>query len=322
MTVLLQISALFLLMTAGFALGKLKLVDSAAIKGMSNLIIKATLPALIVMSLQRPFTRDLFGAAMETLLVATLFYAAIIALSLIAAKFLGGTGGERAVFAFSLAFSNCGFIGFPVVTSILGEDALFLTAISNIPFNVLAFTAGILIMEAGAKFDTKRSLDGTDQGGVAALLRGIPYTHLLNANVLAAIIGFGLFLTSYTLPRFIAFPLEMLGGVTTPLAMIVTGAMLARTSLRLVAGNWRVYAVSVLRLAVWPLVTALALHACGITGELFYITVIIAGMPAASNTSLIAEVYGGNTDTASAAVCLTTLFSVLTIPAMAILLKG
>jgi len=311
MPVLLQISALFILMAVGFAAGKLKMVDQAAVRGMSTLIVKATLPALIVISLQKPFSRDLLGDALETLLVATLFYAGMIILSLGTTRILGTPKKQAGVMAFSLVFSNAAFIGFPVVVSILGPDALFLTSIHNILFNVLAFSVGIFIVATGATFRTE-GVDGSTS---------FPLKRLLNINVIAAIVGFAFFLGSIALPRFVYVPLDMLGGLTTPLAMIVTGAMLSRTGIASVLGDWRIYAATVLRLALWPLLTALALRLAGVVGDLFYITVILAGMPAASNTSLIAEVYGGDTDTASSLVFMTTLLSVVSIPVLALLLR-
>ena len=338
MTVLLQIGALFLLMTVGFALGKLKIIDQAATKGMSSLIIKAALPALIVMSLQRPFSRELFGSALETLAVAFLFYGAIIALSVAAVKLLKVPSKKAGILAFALSFSNCGFIGFPVVTSILGNGSLFLTSISNIPFNLLAFSVGILIVESVGKAMLRAETRGKPGGraqapeiqiappekvgkpGPLALLKAIPFKHLANANVLAAVIGFVLFWMSVTIPKALALPLEMLGSITTPLAMVVTGAMLSRTPIKTVAGDWRIYVATAIRLLLWPAVTAAALWLIGIKGQIFSITVIIAGMPAASNTSLIAEVYDGDTETASAIVFMSTLFSVVTIPLLALVM--
>jgi predicted permease len=318
-------------MTVGFALGKLKVIDQAATKGMSSLIIKAALPALIVMSLQRPFSPELFDSALETLAVAFLFYGAIIALSVAAVKLLKVPSKKAGILAFALSFSNCGFIGFPVVTSILGDSSLFLTSISNIPFNLLAFSVGILIVESVGKAMLRAEIRElasesappprkSGKPSLRAMLKAIPFKHLANVNVLAAVVGFALFWMSVTIPKALALPLEMLGSVTTPLAMVVTGAMLSRTPIKTVAGDWRMYAATAIRLLLWPAVTALALWLIGIKGQIFSITVIIAGMPSASNTSLIAEVYGGDTETASAIVFMSTLFSVVTIPLMAVVL--
>jgi predicted permease len=390
MAVFFQIFALFALMAVGYALARFGVVEQGAVKGMSALIVKATLPALIVMSMQKPFSGELFGEAMVTLAVATLFYAGIIGLSLAAAALLRVDRQRAGAFAFALSFSNCAFVGFPVVESILGADALFLTSIHNILFNVLAFSAGILIMSGGSSTGGRRSagencrgmsapgaeLVGRGSAGAPdsagapgesvgreivsrpgasaareagrdgkvprAMLNsargsagapgelvgrgsaggggGVSLAKLFNINVIAAIAGFVLFLFSVKIPEILAIPMRMIGGLTTPLAMVVTGAMLARTPIRSVVGDWRLYAVSALRLLVWPAITAVVLRLFGVSGQLYAITVIVAAMPSASNTSMIAEVYGGDTGTASSIVFMTTLFSVITIPLLAILL--
>ena len=307
-------------MAVGFALGKLKFLDSSSIRGMSTLIVKATLPALIVMSLQKPFSKELMGESMKTLLVASIFYVGIIILSVLAAKALRVERKKAGAIAFSLAFSNCAFIGFPVISSILGDGALFLTSIHNILFNVLAFTVGIVIVSGGGK--SGGAAGGSIHGSDATAERfRLPVKNIFNINVIAAIVGFAFFVLSVTIPKAIALPMTMLGGLTTPLAMVVTGAMLARTPIRSVVGDWKLYAVTALRLAVFPLVTGIALHLAGVRGELRDITIIVAGMPSASNTSLLAEVYGGDTDTASAVVFMTTLISVASIPLMALILS-
>jgi predicted permease len=303
-------------MAIGFACGKFRILGPEAVRGISSLIIKLALPALILTSLQRPFSPELLSVSLQTLLVATCFYAAIIALSLLAVRLLRAPAGQSGVFAFALAFSNCGFIGFPVVTSILGPDALFLVAIHNTLFNILAFSLGIVIVSRSAK---PGAAVGHDEAGAAAPRPKIALSHILNNNVIAVVAGFALFVLSIRLPRAIALPIEMLGSLTTPLAMIATGAMLARTRLGSVFSGWRLYAVTLIRLVVWPALTLLALRPFPIDRNLALITVIVAGMPAGSNTGLIAEVYGGDTDTASATVFLTTLVSVITIPLMALL---
>ncbi len=310
MTVLTQIGALFSLMAIGFLLGKLRIVEGTALKGLSNLIIKAALPALILTSLQRPFSPELFSGAMLTLVVATVFYLGMILLSYAAVRLLKTPKRQVGALVFSLAFSNAGFVGFPVVVSILGQDSLFLAAIHNILFNLLAFSVGIAIVS------------GTSERGETdkKYRFGFPLVRLLNVNVVAALVGFALFVGSITLPRAVAMPLELLGSTTTPLAMIVVGLMLARTPLKAVVGDWRLYAVTALRLGVWPFVTWAACRAAGVGFQLTAITVIMAGMPAASNTSLIAEVYGGDTETGSSIIFITTLLSVATIPILAVLL--
>ncbi len=329
MNVFLQILALFILMAVGFAAGKLTILEGQTLRGMSSFIIKISLPALILVSMQRPFSPELFAAAWQTLITATVFYALVIAFSLAAAHILNLPKGQRGVFAFSLSFSNAAFIGFPVVLAILGEQAIFLTAIHNVLFNLLAFSAGIVMVSRDTLPDRTSSAEPATKvqrvntlslnRNAGTLLRAIPWKHLTNINVLAAAAGFTFFALSISIPQAIKHPLELLGSVTTPLAMIVTGAMLSRARIRTIFGNWKIYAAAIMRLVILPVMAFLGVRLIGLNSMIGAITVIIAGMPAASNTSLIAEVYGGDADAASALVFMTTLGSIVTIPLLALL---
>lgn len=303
MPVLIQIFALFFVMAVGFALGKMTLLDRASVRGLSNLVIKVALPSLILVSLQREFSHDLLGDALITLVAAAVYYIGAAAFGYLAVRALRTPRKQVGALVFSLAFSNAGFVGFPVIISILGPDTLFLAAVHNVLFNLLAFSVGIVIVSGtgGEKFR-------------------FPVAKLFNINVLAAIVGFILFVLSIRLPPVIRQPLELLGNTTTPLAMLVVGAILSHVPAKAVVGDWRLYAVSAVRLLALPAVAGAVCLAAGVSRELLGITVIVAGMPAASNTTLIAELYGGDTETASSIVVLSTLFSVVTIPLMAVLL--
>lgn len=305
MRVFYQVFSLFLIMGAGWAFARRGYLEKEATRGISNLILKLTLPCLIVGSLQKPFSPDLLSVSLFTLAVATAFYLGIMGLSVLAVRVMRTPPRQRGALAFSLSFSNCAFIGFPVVSSILGEDALFITSIHNVLFNILAFSAGVVMMQGESGTVSRKS---------------VPLSRVFNLNVIATLVGFALFLGSVTIPSLLLVPLTALGSLTTPLAMIVTGAMLARTPMRAAFGDWRVFATAALRLAAWPLLAWVALRAAGVSGQLGAITVIVAGMPAASNTGIIAEVYGGDTETASSSVFLSTLFSVVSIPVLAFFL--
>ncbi|HHU37558.1 MAG TPA: AEC family transporter [Treponema sp.] len=303
MTVLVEIFALFVIMGVGFLLGKRALLDKASIHGLSNLVIKVALPSLILVSLQKPFTPELLGDALITLVAATVYYAGAIALGYLFVRLLRTPKKQVGALVFSLAFSNAGFVGFPVIVSILGQGSLFLAAIHNVLFNLLAFSVGIVIVSGS--------------GGEKVRF---PIAKLLNINVLAAIAGFILFLLSITLPPIIQVPLTLLGNTTTPLAMLVVGAILANVPARAVVGDWRLYVISAVRLLVLPAVAGFACYFAGVSRELLGITVIVAGMPAASNTTLLAELYGEDSETASSIVFLSTVFSIATIPIIALFL--
>jgi Membrane transport protein. len=92
--------------------------------------------------------------------------------------------------------------------------------------------------------------------GVWLLARGRPGKFdpkvLLSPGLVASFVGLGLFLAGYMLPAPVDTALSLVGSVTTPLAMIVVGALLATLPAARLAGDWRIYFVSALRLLVFP----------------------------------------------------------------------
>jgi predicted permease len=133
----------------------------------------------------------------------------------------------------------------------------------------------------------------------------------------AAIVGLALFFGGVTLPTLVARPLTIIGDLTTPLSMAIIGAILSRMRLKSMVGNPRIYATSAYRLVVFPLLVYAVLFSLGFRGRLLAMPVVIAAMPAAANSAILAKAYGGDAETASSLIFVTTLASLVTIPLLA-----
>jgi malate permease and related proteins len=309
-----QSLVLFLLVAAGFAAGRAGILRGATIGSLSRFLLDFTLPALVIVSMQQPFSPALRDQAYRVLALSLLIYASSFPLAyLITAFYKKASRAETGVHRFAMCFSNVGFMGFPVAESVLGRDSLFIVAIYNIPFQILAFSVGVVLI---------RGLRG-DESPVAA--RGIrsalasSIKALLNPAVLAAFVGFILFLASLRIPEPLYSALELLGGTTTPLAMVLIGAILAGTRLGPVFSNPRLWLTVLYRLAVHPLIVFLIARAFGLSGLELAVPVLIAAMPVAANTTILAGVYGGDSATSSGLVFVSTLLSLVSIPLLSYL---
>lgn len=68
-----------------------------------------------------------------------------------------------------LAFPNVGFIGYPVAVAVFGEEALFYAVVLTIPFNLLNFTLGPLMLGGGLRFSWKQFLTPSIVASVISL---------------------------------------------------------------------------------------------------------------------------------------------------------
>ena len=293
---------LFILILVGWTVRRIGIFTDEVTTGVSSFLVNVALPALVIDSMQLPYDPSLAREGMTVALIGGVYYIAAVAFALVFPRLIRARLDERSVFSFLVIFANTGFMGYPVVNAIWGEEAIFLAAIYNLLFSFLLFTVGILIIS-----------------GAGTGWRAISPRLLFSPGIVSVGIGLALFFLSVELPQVIGGPITMLGDLTTPLSMVVIGALLARLDARAIFGNLRVYAYAGVRLLVMPLATLAVLRLFVDDPLILGVLVIMAGMPGATNAALFAEEYGVNPELASQSVFITTLFCVVTIPLIAFL---
>jgi hypothetical protein len=300
-----QLGILFSLMFIGYILGKIEILKEESIKSFTSFIVKIAMPMLIVDGMLIPFTPDKIQLVFTTLLLSIGVYIVTYFFGRLVTPLLTKSPDRASVYLFCIMFSNVGFMGYPVLKAIFGEEAIFIASIYNITFNVLLYTLGVYIIQG--KSNEKMSLTRN--------LRKI----FLNPGTLASIIGLFLFFTRIALPSFMLGTIKSLGSTCTPLAMITIGAMLSSISAKEVFKNKEVYLLTMLRLVVIPgLVLLIFKYILQVdTMLLIGIPVVVAGMPVATNAAMMIKEYGKDSKLASQCILFTTIVSGITIPLLA-----
>ncbi|TGG88681.1 AEC family transporter [Geotoga petraea] len=292
-----QILMLFILMIVGYVARKINIFDDKVNKGFSDIILKITLPAMIIGSMvgnNDPNLAEQFG---KILLISLSVYAITFILAIILPRLIKSRPFEKGIFEFAIMFSNVGFMGYPVTAAVFGEEGVFYTAIFNLPFNLLVFTIGLIFLSSKQGQKTK-----------------INPKLLINPGVIAVLIGFIIFSLKIPLPKAITGSLDLLGSVTTPLSMIVIGGLLAKVSINKIFSNYRVYLISIFRLFLVPMIVYFTLRNFVDGVYLLGVPVLLSSMPVAANSAILAEEYKGNAELASQTVFISTLFSIISIP--------
>jgi predicted permease len=288
-----QVATLFLIMAVGFIARKQKILNPDLTKGLSDLLLNITSPFLALSSFQFAFSRDMLAAAGMVVSFAAIAHIVSIFLGKILYGRTSGATGK--VLRFITIFSNCGFMGYPVIGSIFGQRGIFFTSFYVAVFNIFVWTYGIFIFTGKAD---RRSLAGA----------------LLNPGMAAVFLGFLLFLLSFKLPLPVAQAIQAVGSMTTPISMIIVGSMLTEVRPGDLFSGWAIYYGALIRLVVLPLAALLILKGIGFKGILLGVCVLTVAMPAATLTVPLAESNRGDVSFASRIVFLTTILSVLTIP--------
>jgi len=278
-----------------------------SISSLSKFLLHICIPAMIIYSMQIPFTSDILLNSEYLVVAAFAYYGLAFLVAWFAPILMRAKKEEYGVFRFMLMFSNSMFMGFPILSMLYGQDAIFYAAIFNIPFTLLTYSVGIWILRAHEKGNGKLSFDPK---------------LLLNPAFISTILGIIFFLTSISIPDPIYSSLELLNNVTTPLSLVVTGAFLAQLEFASIFKNVRQYIVAAIRLLGLPALTFVIFSQFITDPMVLGIIVITAGMPAAVNTVLLAEEHKAHPDIAAQGVCISTLLCLVTLPLIAMFLTG
>jgi len=294
-----NIFLLVMCMAVGFIARKGKVLKSGDMPGLTSLILNITLPALLIMAMQREFEMEAFRGSLVVMALSVIIHFTVLGLGLIIVKAMKSEGTEKVVLLMALLFPNVGFMGIPLIYSIYGQEAMLYTAMLNSVTNTLVPTLGIAILLGAG---------GRDKINVKSIL--------LNKIILSTLIGFALFVFSIQIPELLGRGLSMVGSATTPLSMIIIGSMLAENDMKGVFLGWKVYVVALFRLIIFPLTVFFVLSR--LMEDRMAVTVItmLTAMPVAAITAILAAEHDKEPQLASKIVFITTILSVVTIPIM------
>ena len=141
---------------AGFAANRLGYLGGETDQRISKLLLNITMPAMIVAAVVTGEELPEIGTILSILEVSVVFYLLAFAFVLLVPRFLPGTPGQKGVWRYALAFPNVGFIGYPVAVALFGDGALFYAAVLALPFNLLSFSLGPLLLAGAARFRWKQ----------------------------------------------------------------------------------------------------------------------------------------------------------------------
>ena len=287
-----QVLILFILSGVGFTLGKAKMVGEAFSRGCSQLIMYVVSPCMMVVAFQRSFEKEGFHNFCMAFLLAVLIHLLGIAM----AQLFFRQKTEKAVaLRFSVVHSNCGFMGYPLQTALLGTIGVFYGSAFATVFTLCSWTYGLAQMSGGRQKISLKTL-------------------LLNPGVLSVVVAMALYLGNVSLPELILTPVTYLSQLNTPLPMVVVGYQLSHADFRAALRGAGAWMSLLLRLVLFPL---LALGMClllRVDGRLTVITVIAASAPPAALLSMFSAKFRLDTELASSLVSVQSALSALTMP--------
>lgn len=297
-----QVVVLFIILFAGYIAGKTGIIDDRGSKNLSGVLLYITSPMLVLKSFFIDYSRERLTNILWIMAMAFItYFLAIFLAKLIYGRF---SGDANLVLRFTAIFSNSGYMGLPIIRVIFGEEGVLYASFYIVAFNIMLWTYGFFLF--GGKGTKKQVL----------------LKVLANPSIVAVYIGTIIFIFGIKLPWAITEAVRWVGDMTMPLSMLIIGAVISTVKLISVFSDWRVYLSSAVRLIVMPMLAFGLTRIPGIPGEAAAVLVTVLAMPAATNTTIFSEMFDKDAALASKCVTVSTLLSVVTIPAIVSLLPG
>lgn len=287
-----QVLVLFVMIAVGFALTKGKLLGKEGAAQITDVLLYMVTPSVIIDSFSTVgFSEERATQLLISAGAAVLVH--VVALAVGFAVFGRCERSRRNLFVATTFMSNCGFMGIPLASAVMGAEGVFLVSVYIAVFNVFVWTVGVSLFRTGG-FEWRRIV--------------------LNPGIIGLAVGLVLFFVKIELPAVIAQPLGYMAGMNSPLAMIVIGYYLASGGLLPRRGDGAIFAAIGARMVVVPLLCLGLLWLLGLRGNLLMGAMIPAAAPAAAMVMMLSAKFTGDGVEGSRIVSFSHLLSITTIP--------
>ena len=291
-------STLFVIVIVGYMTGKLGYMGGEFDRKLSSLVINWTCPALILSS---AMTGDLPDRRfiLPLLAISVVTYLVLTGVAFWLPRFLTRRKDDEGVVGFAMMFGNVGFMGYPVVASIFGHEAVFYAAVLNVVNTFAVFTVGTILVTGKGEVEGPR------------FQKKVLYsTPMLSAYLTMLIVA----LEIDDIPACISQPLTMIGDITVPAALLIIGSSMSQLPLRALMGNATVYITTVMRLVVVPVAMYFLCLLLGFDPYVVNINTVVIAMPVATYGTILCLKYNRDTSLMAEVTFITTLLSMITIP--------
>ncbi len=299
-----QVLTMFTLMAVGVLFVRFGKIDMNGVPYITNILLYMVAPTLMIDSYQTAYDSVKLKGLGVAVVLSALSHAVSIFLN--DHVFLRkGVQGRIGVERFAAIYSNAGYIAIPLIEASFGAEGVFYATAYLTVFNLLMWTHGVYILNEGKK-------------GCVSLKKAI-----FNPGVLGCIIGFAFFICRITLPAPFGPAIHYAASMNTPLALFVSGTLLANINLGRVLKNARLYFVGILRIILIPAVVLGLFKIMNVSawveqgGFIAVICMISSACPTAQAAGFFASKYGADGEYGSQVMAVTTLSCIITLPLIA-----
>ena len=289
---------MFLMILIGAGMRRIQIVTTEGRRSMTNLVVNLILPSNILYAFSKA-DASAFRSMLVVVAMAFLIQLAWYLLSRVLWR--GMDESRRGVMRYAFQFSNCGYLGNPVIEGLYGAPGLVYASVFLLPVRLFMWSVGLECFQKGA-----------------GSLRKTIERALTHPCVVATILGVVWMFFPVGLPDFLYNTISGFNQCLTPMTMLVIGFIMAETDLKKMFCK-DLFVITVLRLLLQPLAVLAACRLLNLETLVAEVVTVLVSMPVANTTALLASQHDCDYTFASNVVVFTTLVSMITIPLYSLL---
>lgn len=310
-----QMLILFSMMLIGYMIFRLHWLERDTTSRLSGLVVNIFNPFLIITSVFEKSVASTGNLFWENLALVGLCYLILFLVGLLLVVVLRPDSTESPIYRLLTLLPNVGFMGIPVVSSLLGTQYIIYVAVYMLAYNIIIYTYGIYLITK-EKHENASQKDAL-QKNLFQKIRPI----ICNPGVVAALIALIIFFGNIPMADGIQSFCGYMGNPCVPLSMILIGCSLAASDIPSMLKNAKMYGFLLLKMLIVPIACTFLIRFLPFDSMILKLFVLMLSMPAGSLVVLVTEEYSGNTECASSGVVLSTLASIITIPIVSVFLS-
>lgn len=291
----------FLILSIGFAAGKLSIITRDYLPQFAKLITKIFLPVLLFWSTFHGTTWQMVEDNAGVILFSAIFYASITVVTFLIAKAMRIRPDRDRVFMFCFIFGNTGFVGMPLLSALFPDTGLLYMSLFSIVDQTVFWTFGIWLATARdrmMRFNLKS---------------------FLTPNIVALVLALSCIAIQVQLPQVICDTLSTVSSATSALCMMYLGAMLCFSKWSQALRCPELYVGIAVKMILLPVIGGHIMQAIGLPQEFCIAMVAIMALPIMTVVPMIAKQNGHEGDYAAGMTVVTLVASVVTIPLVQLL---
>lgn len=292
-------------MVPGFIVSKMGKVKSEHLSGLSTVLIYICAPCMVMYSMMN------LELTKENLIRMGLFFVVSLTVQIAFLLILYGilhkkyNDSKYRLTTICAIAGNVGFFGLPVVKAIMphNPEVMCYSSIYVVTMNIIVFTVGVFCLTNNKKYMSLKSA-------------------LINPSVFGFVCALILFFTksSIWMPDIIENGITLVGGMTTPLCMMILGMRLAMVEFKKLFERPTVYLVCFLKLTAFPLFAYACVYFLPLDSAFKASVLVLSATPCASVVFNLAEIHKSETELSANCVMLSTILCIIVLPILTLIL--